>query len=60
VGARISVNWITMFSPVKEELILALGAIVPLVIVVFAIILAIRLGHSLFERVTGGDEEDDD
>jgi len=46
-------DYTNTFTPVSTELQVAIGAIVPIVLIVFAIILGIRLGMSLVRRVVG-------
>jgi len=46
-------DYTNTFTPVSTELQAALTALVPIVLVVFAIILGIRLGMSLVRRVAG-------
>jgi hypothetical protein len=46
-------DYTNTFTPVSTELQVALTAIVPIVLIVFAIILGIRLGMSLVRRVAG-------
>jgi hypothetical protein len=54
VPAFATTDYTNMFAGVQTELTTALTAIVPGVVVVFAILAAIRLGFALYRRIAKG------
>jgi hypothetical protein len=54
------VDYTNLFAPTRTEILAALGAVVPIAVGIFAVILGIRIGVSLFNTFLGGEDVEEE